>query len=778
MPRAPARTARPASAALKLGAAAVAMTLTVAPALATWSIVIVNTRTGEVAAASATCLTGFDLQANTPVMLTGIGAATAQSSVDSDSTNRTFIRDRLNLGVPLQDILAGLLTFDTSPQSRQYGMVDITGRAATFTGIQAGKWAGGRTGVAGDLVYAVQGNVLTGAPVVDFAVAAIESTPGDIPTKLMAAMEAARQYGGDGRCSCTTGTPDSCGSPPPVFTKSAHIAYMLIARAGDRDGTNPMYKNLTATSVAIADFNGDGKPDIATAGGNPSVAILNNITPPGHGATFAPGYKSLNGIVNRDLAAADVNADGKPDIVGISNSADRIAVFLNLGDGVFDPPVLYPTGDGPTALSARDFNGDDKVDIVTADTGTLTFAAGVGNGTLAAPVSVPIDGGMSAFLRAGDFDGDGDQDVALGTAAPNAVVVFLNAAGAFARTTTIPTEGTLTALEAADMDNDGKADLLFGVGTDTSLRYARSTGAGFDLTSVSAGATVGGVVARDVTGDGLLDLVTTLRTTARIAVIPQQPGGVFGAPAAYPVGFNRNRIAIEDFDADGDLDLALPAGNLLVAEALSNGVFPSPGGLGGGDFFMTFNVPNQTSTAPDPVFTLRSMFDAWRSNLVGKPDAISSLATLDRAYVRADGVSAASLTVRGRDHTGADVPLVPSSLEITNTSDAPLTSAGPVSQNLDGSLSVTITAGTACGADRYSLRLTGNFRPVTLMPETIVEVSPATDITADGYVTGDDFDLFANLFVAGDLVADFNHDGFVTADDFDAFVAKFVAGGC
>jgi len=45
-------------------------------------------------------------------------------------------------------------------------------------------------------------------------------------------------------------------------------------------------------------------------------------------------------------------------------------------------------------------------------------------------------------------------------------------------------------------------------------------------------------------------------------------------------------------------------------------------------------------------------------------------------------------------------------------------------------------------------------------------------------VNGDDFDLYANLFVAGNLAADFNHDGFVTADDFDEFVAKFITGGC
>lgn len=749
-------------------------------ASATWSIVIVNTRTGEVAAASATCLTGFDLQANTPVMLTGIGAATAQSAVDSDSSNRTFIRDRLNFGTAPQDILAGLLTFDSSPQSRQYGMVDVAGRAATFTGTQAGRWAGGRTGRVGDLVYAVQGNVLTGPPVVDFAVAAIENTPGDIPAKLMAAMEAARLYGGDGRCSCTTGTPDSCGSPPLTFTKSAHIAYMLIARAGDRDGANPLYKNLSATSAAIADFNGDGKPDIVTGGGNPSIAVLNNVTPPGRGASFAPGYRSLDGITNRDLAAVDVNGDGKPDVVGISNTADRVAVFIGVGDGTFAPWSLYFTGDGPIALAARDFNGDGKLDIVTADANgkTLSLLANNGDGTLATVVSTSIGGGTPNFLATADFDGDGDLDIAVGTTAPNAVVIFTNTGGVFTRSAEILADAVLTSLAAVDANGDGKADLFFGFGTDTSIRYAKNNGAGFDVSLVPAGGAMGGIVVRDITGDGLPDLVTTLRTTSRLSIMPQLGAGGFGAPIFSSLNFNRNKLLLADLDEDGDLDAVMPTGSVLISQALSKGVFPNPGGLGGGDFFMTFNVPNQTTTDLDPVFTLRSRFDTWRTDLIGKPDAITSTATLDRAYVQADGVSNAVLTVRARDHTGAEIPLLASSLEVTNKGGSPLTSTGPVTQNLDGSLSVTITAGTACGADRYSLRLTGNFRPVTLMPETIAHVSPATDVNADGFVNGDDFDLYANLFVAGNLAADFNHDGFVTADDFDEFVAKFITGGC
>ncbi len=188
---------------------------------ATWSILLVDIRTGEIAVGSATCLTNFDLRAGTPVLIPGVGAAAAQSAVDSTGSNRTLIRDLLASGAQTQDILAALSTFDPSHQSRQYGIVTALGDPATFTGLGAGAWAGGATGViagagigGGDLYYAIQGNVLTGPSVVAAAVVAVESTPGDLAAKLMAGMEAARAQGGDGRCSCASGNPTGCGDPP------------------------------------------------------------------------------------------------------------------------------------------------------------------------------------------------------------------------------------------------------------------------------------------------------------------------------------------------------------------------------------------------------------------------------------------------------------------------------------------------------------------------------------------------------------------------------------
>src|SRR5690606_33237239 len=129
--------ARRSAAGLKLLAAGAAILSAATPAAATWSILLVDTRTGEVALGSATCLTGFDLRANTPVLITGVGGCTAQSFVDSTGQNRAFIRDQILLGTDPAEILSKLAAFDTGHQTRQYGFADVQGRTATFSGTGA-----------------------------------------------------------------------------------------------------------------------------------------------------------------------------------------------------------------------------------------------------------------------------------------------------------------------------------------------------------------------------------------------------------------------------------------------------------------------------------------------------------------------------------------------------------------------------------------------------------------------------------------------------------------
>ena len=205
--------------------------LLVGPVFGTWSIVVIDLETREVAVASATCLENLSLRRLTPVLVPEVGAAVAQCLGDSSGNSRTTMFEQLQLGTPPDEILTMI-----AQVTRQYGIVDLEGRALTFVHSNCGEWKGGLTGQSGNLVYAIQGNVLTGQAVVDEAELALLQTPGTLSDKLMAAMEAAYAMGGDGRCSCDPNNATGCGAPPPSFTKSAHVGFLLVARPGDPVG--------------------------------------------------------------------------------------------------------------------------------------------------------------------------------------------------------------------------------------------------------------------------------------------------------------------------------------------------------------------------------------------------------------------------------------------------------------------------------------------------------------------------------------------------------------
>jgi len=208
---------------------------------ATWSIVIADNKTKEVAVGTVTCLTNFnnmslDLLAIVPVVVVGKGAAAVMAAADFDGIRRPMIFDNLIAGVPPENILA-IVAAVPGHQSRQYVIVDIKGRSVIklATSLENPQWDGGVIGSDGSMFYAILGGVLAGGCVVPAIEQAVLTTVGDIPAKLMAGMQAARINGGDGRCSCSEFDPTGCGCPPPDFTKSGHIGGMVVARIGDAD---------------------------------------------------------------------------------------------------------------------------------------------------------------------------------------------------------------------------------------------------------------------------------------------------------------------------------------------------------------------------------------------------------------------------------------------------------------------------------------------------------------------------------------------------------------
>ncbi len=221
--------------------AASALVVLASPLSATWSVIAVDMRTGRVVIASATCvsqarLEGFpakglmDVQA---IVVPGIGVAAAQAGVDRIRENQWLIFRELKNGTSPERILV-LLMEDPDIQRRQFGVVDLQGRFAGFSG------SGNRAAS-----LSVQDTV------VHDAVAAFKSETGSVTDRVMAAMEAADAAGGDVRCTCET------EPVPPVQcdSRNAHVAYILAADRDDpsgesfNDGEYALYINVTDQNI-------------------------------------------------------------------------------------------------------------------------------------------------------------------------------------------------------------------------------------------------------------------------------------------------------------------------------------------------------------------------------------------------------------------------------------------------------------------------------------------------------------------------------------------------
>ena len=210
---------------------------------ATWSVIAVDARTGQVVIASATCVaqgrfSGFpskglmDIQA---IVVPGIGVAAAQAGVDRTRENQQLIYAQMKAGVDPTEILE-LLKQDPDIERRQFGIVDMQGRSVGFSGSGNSAASLSQQGRVTDteIYYSVQGNILASDAVVHNAARAFETENGSLADRVMAAMEAADEAGGDVRCTCeTVPVPDAaCDS------RNAHVAYILQADTDDPEGSS------------------------------------------------------------------------------------------------------------------------------------------------------------------------------------------------------------------------------------------------------------------------------------------------------------------------------------------------------------------------------------------------------------------------------------------------------------------------------------------------------------------------------------------------------------
>ena len=239
-----------------------ALALAVLPTVlyATWSVIAVDTRTGRVVVASATCvpqarLLGFpakglmDVQA---IVIPGVGVAAAQAGVDRTRENQMLIYREVKKGTHPEQILQ-MLREDPDIERRQFGILDLQGRFSGFsgTGNRAASLAVADSVPGSGLYVSIQGNILASEAVVYDAIQAFKNEDGTITDRVMAAMEAADEAGGDSRCTCET----EPVLDVPCESKNAHVAYILAADPDDalgesfNDGEYFMYLNVTDDNI-------------------------------------------------------------------------------------------------------------------------------------------------------------------------------------------------------------------------------------------------------------------------------------------------------------------------------------------------------------------------------------------------------------------------------------------------------------------------------------------------------------------------------------------------
>jgi hypothetical protein len=298
-------------------------------------------------------------------------------------------------------------------------------------------------------------------------------------------------------------------------------------------------------SVAVADFNGDGKPDLVVANQNDNtVSVLLNTTAAGATTTsFAPPQTFATGSEPTYVMVTDVNRDGKPDLVVANAHSNSVSVLLNTTAAGASTPSFaaqqtFATGTFPDSLAVADFNGDGKPDLVVAN--DLSNTMSVLLNTTATGASTPsftiqetfATGGDPASVAVADFNGDGKPDLVVANNASHTVSVLLNTTTPGASNSSFTAQQTFAigilpfSVTVADVNGDGSPDLVVANSNSNTVSVLLNTTApGASTPSFTAqetfdtGMSPSTVTVADFNGDGKPDLVVANFTSNTVSVL-------------------------------------------------------------------------------------------------------------------------------------------------------------------------------------------------------------------------------------------------------------------
>lgn len=374
--------------------------------------------------------------------------------------------------------------------------------------------------------------------------------------------------------SITVTVPAGAGSIVPISVLAdGMMAYSTTSSTPTFNLTNspvlvPNYATSTVGSgtdpegVAIGDFNGDGKADMAvvnkTSDGTVTILLGNGLggfgAPTSYGALYNP----------MTVAIGDFNKDGKQDLVTANFGSSTVSIFLGDGTGAFGTETSFDAGHDPVTVAIGEFNGDGNTDLVVANyngAGHVSVLLGDGLGGFGTVTTTELTSGSSA-AAVGDFNNDGKADLVVTNDGlrPSTVSILLgDGAGSFSTPTNYFVGEGAWSVAIGDFNGDGKADLAVANDGDYTLciKLGDGTGGFGASTFYTVGNSPSSVAIADFNGDGITDLAAANYWSDNVSILLGTGSGSFNTAKNFTVGTNPSVVAIGDFDADGKADMVV-----------------------------------------------------------------------------------------------------------------------------------------------------------------------------------------------------------------------------
>ncbi|HKS72137.1 MAG TPA: VCBS repeat-containing protein [Terriglobales bacterium] len=358
-----------------------------------------------------------------------------------------------------------------------------------------------------------------------------------------------------------------------------------------------VYVDLTSypAGIAVADFNHDGRLDIAVAGinnsstGQGSIEVLPGNGDGTFGTPFIYASTELYGTV--DLAAGDFDNDGNLDLlaVGFFSPGNSVSLFLGNGDGTFRLATSTNTSLALYSVAVGDFDEDGNLDAVvsTYNAKSIGVIFGNGDGTLSGPLRYPNGGRNPWKVRIADFNRDGHLDISIVNSGsyllvPTVSIHLGNGDGTFTPAGNFTTKGSEAFSQAiGDFNEDGIPDIAVADTNSQDVGIAIGRGDGtFAHPVLYPVAYPWDIAASDVNRDGHLDLVTIYpgnppSVPAQVSVQLGNGDGTFQAPIVDKnLPSNSDRIVLADLNGDGSPDFVSTDGLAKIAVGLNTGHCP------------------------------------------------------------------------------------------------------------------------------------------------------------------------------------------------------------